>query len=57
LLALLSEGGRLVGVDASKGAGQIVRYVRSGDQFGSIRVVSVNVPVLSEFNKPAGFKF
>ena len=57
LLALLNEGGRLVGVDASKGAGQIVRYVRSGDQFGSIRVVSVNVPVLSEFSKPVGFQF
>lgn len=57
LLDLLSEGGRLVGVDASKGAGQIVRYVRSGTQFGSIRVVSVNVPVLSEFSEPVGFQF
>jgi protein-L-isoaspartate(D-aspartate) O-methyltransferase len=57
LLKLLSEGGRLVGIDASKGAGQIVRFVRSGDQFGSIRVVSVNGPVLSEFTKPAGFQF
>jgi protein-L-isoaspartate(D-aspartate) O-methyltransferase len=57
LLKLLVDGGRLVGVDASNGAGQIVRYVRSGDQFGSSRDISVSVPVLSDFSKPAGFQF
>jgi protein-L-isoaspartate(D-aspartate) O-methyltransferase len=57
LLDLLADGGRLVAVDLSDGAGQIVRYVKNAKGFGCVRVASAQAPLLAAFRKQSGFEF
>ena len=57
LLDLLAEGGRLVAVDLSDGAGQIVRYVKNAHGCGCVRVASAQAPLLSAFRKREVFVF
>ena len=57
LLKLLADGGRLVTVDMSDGAGQIVRYVKNAHGMGCVRVASAQAPVLPAFRKHQTFVF
>ena len=57
LLKLLAEGGRLVAVDMSDGAGQIVRYLKNAHGFSRVRVASAQAPVLPAFHKHETFVF
>ena len=57
LLKLLADGGRLVAVDMSDGAGQIVRFVKNAHGFGRVRIASAQAPVLQAFRKHETFVF
>lgn len=57
LLAQLADGGRLVAVDGRGQAGRITLWSRSGTETGSVALLNAAAPLLSAFEKTAGFVF
>jgi len=57
LLVLLTEGGRLVGVDATMGASQAALYEKSGGGFSRRALFETTADTLDGFQAHAGFAF
>jgi protein-L-isoaspartate(D-aspartate) O-methyltransferase len=57
LLDQLSDGGRLIGIDAMSGAPKAVRYERTGGDFSRRPLFDAGAPILEGFQEAATFVF